>query len=258
MTDNTTVRMSHTEWIEGRRRTWQESGTSDDFNTWLNKESEKVRREQEDQEAQELCRERAERRRTALNNAIPPRYHHARLDGNEDPTARAWVDTLLTARPGTDEPLRRDGGAVLRGPSLMLLGATGRGKTHLACALLRHLVETETEIRMPIPTVVSCVDLLAALRPRTGVDTEENFNRYSRAAILFVDDLGVQKSSEWTEQETYRLINHRYNFQLPTLITSNVPPKELAAALGERTAGRLTEMCTVTVVKGDDRRRRAA
>lgn len=255
MSDNTTGLMSHSEWQEQRRRQWQESGTEDDFDTWSSKDLERNRLEQAEKREQEWRRERTERRLAALAKAIPARYHRALLDGSEDPKARDWVNGLLAAEPPTDEPLRRDGGAVLRGPSLMILGATGRGKTHLACALLRHLVEDENEIPMPIPTVVSCVDLFASLRPRTGVDTEEVFLRYARSAVLFIDDLGVAKSSEWTEQETYRLINHRYNHQLPTLITSNVPPKELAAALGERTAGRLAEMCTFVVLKGDDRRR---
>jgi DNA replication protein DnaC len=257
MSDNTNGLMSHSEWLEERRRLWTESGTTDDYDTWANKQFEKTRREQADKREQEWRQERAEQRLAALNKAIPSRYHHARLDGSEDPRARAWVDGLLAARPQHDEKLRRDGGATLHGSSLMVLGATGRGKTHLACALLRHLVETENEITMPIPTVVSCVDLFATLRPRSGVDTEEVFGRYSRAGILFIDDLGVAKSSEWTEQETYRLVNHRYNNQLPTLITTNVPPKELAAALGERTAGRLTEMCEFAVLKGQDRRRAA-
>jgi DNA replication protein DnaC len=41
---------------------------------------------------------------------------------------------------------------------------------------------------------------------------------------------------------------------LPTLLTSNLRPAELASALGERVASRLAEMTQRVALKGTDRR----
>ena len=45
---------------------------------------------------------------------------------------------------------------------------------------------------------------------------------------------------------------------MPTLLTSNVEPKQLAERLGDRVTSRLAEMCERIPMKGNDRRRRAA
>jgi DNA replication protein DnaC len=87
------------------------------------------------------------------------------------------------------------------------------------------------------------------------VDLEAVFERHARADLLVLDDLGASKSTEWTEEINYRLVNHRYENELPTLFTSNVPPKELIGVLGMRVASRLVEMTTRVPLDGEDRRR---
>ncbi|MFD1274905.1 hypothetical protein ACFQ51_35035 [Streptomyces kaempferi] len=94
--------------------------------------------------------------------------------------------------------------------------------------------------------------------PTRGVDSESEFRRYAHAPLLLVDDLGAAKSSEWTEEINFRLVNHRYENQLPTIFTSNVLPKELADRVGDRVSSRLIEMCDRVVIQGTDRRRQAA
>ena len=97
-------------------------------------------------------------------------------------------------------------------------------------------------------------DLYARLRPRHGVDSEDVFERHAKAPVLMLDDLGAAKGTDWVEEVNYRLINHRYERMLPTLVTSNVRPRDLAGVVGERVASRLTEMATPVVLKGPDRR----
>ncbi|MER7128641.1 hypothetical protein [Streptosporangium saharense] len=40
--------------------------------------------------------------------------------------------------------------------------------------------------------------------------------------LLLLDDLGSAKASEWTEEITYRVINHRHENLLPGVFTSNL------------------------------------
>lgn len=177
---------------------------------------------------------------------IPARYADAVADV---PEVAAWVRSLV------DHSVRSARGPVVglrSGPSLLLVGSTGTGKTHQAYGALRALAVTGMKIRWQMSTAA---DLYARLRPRARVDTEAEFDSYASAPLLVLDDLGAAKGSEWTEEVNYRLINHRYERELPTLITSNVPPKELGSALGERVASRLVEMAERVVLRGEDRRR---
>lgn len=174
----------------------------------------------------------------------------------EQPDIHAWIDKLAaTARERQTER-----GAIIasitRGRSLLLLGPTGVGKTHQAYGALRDLAVTGVSIRW---TAESAADLYANLRPRHGVDSETEFRRYTHAPLLLVDDLGAGRApTEFTEEINFRLVNHRYENQLPTIFTTNVLPKELSARLGDRVASRLVEMCDRVVITGEDRRRQVA
>ncbi len=180
-----------------------------------------------------------------LDASIPARYRHAVADNAE---VRAWVKAVVES--AVDSKLTVP--AVTHGPSLLICGAVGRGTTYQAWGAVRALAVTGLRINW---RVITAADLYASLRPRPGVDTEAAFQHYATTRLLVVDDLGAAKSTEFTEEVNYRLVNHRYEDELPTLFTSNVPPKELGEVLGGRVASRLVEMTTRVVLKGEDRRR---
>ena len=79
--------------------------------------------------------------------------------------------------------------------------------------------------------------------------------RYIGLELLFIDDLGAAKATEFVEEATYRLINTRYNDMRPSIFTSNLALSELKDAIGDRIASRLAETCTRIVLDGPDRRR---
>ncbi|SDN06031.1 ATP-binding protein [Actinacidiphila guanduensis] len=188
---------------------------------------------------------------TALQLAdarIPPRYRHALAD---HPRITAWVTEIArTGRPGP-------GGVpgIATGPSLLIAGPTGTGKTHQAYGAIRTLLRAGVRLRWEGTTVA---DLYAAQRPQHGSDPEQQLWRLARSPLLLLDDLGAAKQSPWTEELTYRLVNHRYNQLLPTLITTNLPVAELRDAVGDRVASRLAEMTDRVILAGHDRRRHAA
>jgi DNA replication protein DnaC len=158
-----------------------------------------------------------------------------------DERATAWAEQVAANRHAVK--------------SLLLIGPTGVGKTHYAWSLLGAVAETGTQLRWQMHTAA---DLYASLRPRDGEDSQTAFERIADAHLLVLDDLGASKWTEWVEEVTYRLINHRYEQCLPGIFTSNLPPAKLRDALGERVASRLTEMCDRIVIKGADRRKGAA
>lgn len=176
---------------------------------------------------------------------IPVHYVSARVT---NPEVAEWVRRVVSAAVDAGRIVV----SVAQGPSLLLLGPTGTGKTFEAFGALRAFAESGVGCAWLATTAA---DMYARLRPRHRVDSEEEFERYLNARVLVIDDLGAAKASEFTEEVNYRLINHRYQNELPTLITSNVLPRDLAASLGERVASRLTEMADRVVLKGTDRRR---
>lgn len=181
---------------------------------------------------------------------IPPRYVRALAD---DADVERWLADMLK-QAAEDSIGKRAMPSVTSGPSLLILGATGTGKTHQAYGAIRGIAAFGVRSMW---RGVAAADLYAKLRPRHGVDSEAEFREIADAPLLMVDDLGAAKTSEWVEEVNYRLVNHRYESMLPTLFTSNVPPKQLSTALGERVASRLIEMTRRIVLKGDDRRRAA-
>ncbi len=96
--------------------------------------------------------------------------------------------------------------------------AKGSGKTMLSCCILNELAK-----RYAITIkFINSLDLLELTKQAyKGTEPEELTNLY-QAAVLVIDDIGVQMSREWIDTVFYRLINARYNNRLVTIYTSNM------------------------------------
>jgi len=116
---------------------------------------------------------------------------------------------------------------------LVLCGASGTGKTHLAAAVGNALVEAGQPVRF-----VSVPDLLDHLRsafdPAIGAQYDQIFLQAIEAPILILDDLGVQSSTPWADEKLDQILTHRYNRRLPTLVTTGIQFEELNDRLRTR------------------------
>ncbi|MFD8783772.1 ATP-binding protein [Kitasatospora sp. NPDC059599] len=182
----------------------------------------------------------------ALSAGMPPRYRDAMA---ERPEVLGWVRQAAAQAVAPSAGARRQ---VATGPSLLMAGVVGSGKTHEAYGAVRALVRAGIGVRWRATTAA---DLYAELRPGSDTDAERVLTAYSRVPLLILDDLGAAKSSEFVEEQTYRLINRRYNHMLPTLITTNLPIKDLRTCLGDRVTSRLAQMTTRVSFEPVDRRR---
>lgn len=137
---------------------------------------------------------------------------------------------------------------------LFLHGPCGTGKTHLAVAIARHVLEHQ-----PMSVLFQVVpDLLDQLRatfdPANGVAYDDRFEQIRDVGLLVLDDLGTENTTPWAREKLYQIINHRYNDRSPTVITSNQDVR----MLDERVASRILDSQLTKVVEFDaeDYRRR--
>ena len=75
--------------------------------------------------------------------------------------------------------------------------------------------------------------------------------------IIVIDDIGAERMTEWVREQFYRLVDYRYEHQLPTIITSNLDLQRVGAEYGDRIASRITGMCgkeNILKIAGKDRR----
>ena len=129
---------------------------------------------------------------------------------------------------------------------LVFLGPTGCGKTHLVCAIANYRLS----LAQPV-FYIRAADLLDHLRstfsPSSQTPYDELFEQVSNAALLILDDLNTENATAWAKQKLDQLLDHRFNIELPTVITTNVPLERLEESLRSRLAD--SQFCQVHVIE---------
>jgi DNA replication protein DnaC len=139
------------------------------------------------------------------------------------------------------------------GRGLYFCGDVGTGKTHLAVAVMNELI-TRKRVPSLFVTVPELLDNIRGTYNDPGRNLDEWMDAVKNADLLLLDDLGSERPTEWVQERLIVIVNHRYREALPTIFTSNIGPKDLAAQLGERTASRIISMCDWISLEGDDYR----
>lgn len=141
-----------------------------------------------------------------------------------------------------------------KGLGLLIHGEPGNGKTYLSSSIANELLSKGT------PVICVSVDgLLSRIKEtysKWGQQAEQDIIRgLQNADLLIIDDLGTEKSSDWSISTIYNIIDGRYRQRLPLIITTNLKINsdeingELADRYGRRTEDRILEMCTPVLNK---------
>ena len=143
------------------------------------------------------------------------------------------------------------------GGSLFLTGATGSGKTLYSINVLLASLRL-TFIKQFGPRVhkfITVTNLLEEIKKSFDEDSETDpIGFYSEVDFLVLDDLGVEKITDWSLEKLYQIINHRYEFLKPTVFTSNLDLKELSDKLGDRIPSRINQISMIKKFKETDYR----
>lgn len=152
-------------------------------------------------------------------------------------------------------------------PSLYILGNVGTGKTYLASCLARDIHRAEKPVLWA--SVGSMLSDIKSAFGQRDICERDILARYQTAPLLVLDDVGKEKATIWSTEQLFRVIDARYNAELPTIVTSNyssrqlierltpqdgdVTDKETAVAIVDRLLG----TCTPIKLTGTSKRHRA-
>jgi DNA replication protein DnaC len=107
---------------------------------------------------------------------------------------------------------------VNQAENILLFGASGIGKTHLACGIGYALIEQG--VRVKFTSATGIVQMLQ--RAKEALTLAEVLTRMDKYAVLIVDDIGYVKKSSDETQVLFELNAHRYETG-SLIITSNQP-----------------------------------
>lgn len=139
--------------------------------------------------------------------------------------------------------------------SLLLYGKYGVGKTGLAVGALRLWQELHhsAALFMTVPALLDAIR--SSYDHAAGGPTETKIMSQAKDVdLLVLDDLGAERATDWVQEKLFTLVNHRHDWHLATIFTSNLAPKALAGHIGERTAWRIMEMAECLAVDGPNLR----
>ncbi|MGI8925915.1 MAG: ATP-binding protein [Tepidiformaceae bacterium] len=134
---------------------------------------------------------------------------------------------------------------------LVIAGASGSGKTHLAAAIANdRIARGEPALFMVVPDLLD--HLRASYDAAEGdMGFDELFEQVRSAPLLILDDIDTAAATPWAKEKLFQIINHRYNGRLATVLTHSARPE----ALDQRLAMRLSDPGVVQRVHlgGDSR-----
>ncbi len=144
--------------------------------------------------------------------------------------------------------------ALSANTGLVLWGDVGTGKTFFAACIANALVEQNVSVKMTnFSTILN--DLF------TESDKNKYLDRLNDHSLLIIDDLGIERGTEYALEQVYNVIDTRYKSGKPLIVTTNLTLDELKAPADiphKRIYDRVLGMCVPVMFNGMNFRKEEA
>ena len=105
---------------------------------------------------------------------------------------------------------------------LLLWGDVGTGKSFIAGCIANALLDKGVPVIM-----TTFAMLLNKLTDMYSGDRNAYIDSFKRYPLMIIDDLGVERNSEFAREQVFSVIDSRYRSQLPMIVTTNLSLEEL-------------------------------
>lgn len=184
------------------------------------------------------------------------RIRRLKANGLQD---RALFDYTFEQDDGTNPAMRHAHSYVghwtqmkEQGRGLLLWGGVGTGKTFAAACIANALTEQGVPVLM-----TNFSKILNSLSGMFSEDKNRYLASFKEFDLLIIDDLGIERNSEYAQEQVYNVVDSRYLSRLPFIITTNLTvselknPKDTAHA---RIYDRILERCAPILFGGKNYR----
>jgi DNA replication protein DnaC len=140
--------------------------------------------------------------------------------------------------------------------SMYITGGLGSGKSCLVAALLdryRRLLRYGNPPQLRGRFVPPYVFTRIA---KAFTNSGHIWNMWIHTELLVLDDVGSARDTGWVTEQLLHLLEQRYDYQRPTILTSNMSLQDLSEHVDPRAASRLAEGGQMNLGNVDARRKK--
>ena len=105
---------------------------------------------------------------------------------------------------------------------LLLWGNVGTGKSYIAGCIANALLDKGVPVIM-----TNFARLLNKLTDMYSGDRNAYIDSFKKYPLMIIDDLGMERDSEFAREQVFSVIDSRYRSQLPMIVTTNLSLEEL-------------------------------
>lgn len=181
----------------------------------------------------------AKRRQDRITSMMETANIPARFIGRTFENYRTGTPTQAQALKVVQEYANSFNSHYKAGTGLVLSGLPGTGKSHLAGAVLQHILPDHVGL------YVTCMGMIRAIRGTWRKESEKSetevIQMFSSVPLLVLDEIGVQYGTDGEQTIIFDVLDRRYRDMKPTILLTNQDKKGFKEFIGDRSFDRLVE-----------------
>jgi DNA replication protein DnaC len=143
---------------------------------------------------------------------------------------------------------------------LIFCGPAGSGKTYAAYAVIQMISERNPEmIAFMADYSRASSDLKNEFYKGTYEQMGSTWDRMTNESgiyngLMFLDDVPGSKPTDFELDKLLMVLERRFNYYMPFMLTTNISPENFKEVFGERIASRLLGYCKIITFGDEDQR----